>query len=203
MSPATARINPLLTASNLVSDSEHSPDVYETARATIEACQRGDESAQRRLYDGTHQHVYRLMFRMVGPQDASDVTQQAFLQVFRKIGQFAGRAQLETWIYRVAINEALQHIRRSKRARLRTLEQEPMDRSPSNYENVGDKELLEEALNGLDPDLRSAFLLREVEGLSYREIAEALRIPEGTVGSRLNRARGDLRKRLIELGWEQ
>jgi len=174
----------------------------ETLAATVEACQRGDQVAQRRLYEASHQNVYRLMVRMVGLQDAADLTQQVFLQAFRKINQFSGRAEFGTWIYRVAVNEALQHLRRSKRLRLRVLEQEPMDLSPDNQENIADKELLEQALGRLEPDLRCAFLLREVEGLSYNEIAEALQIPEGTVGSRLNRARRELKQHLIELGWE-
>jgi RNA polymerase sigma-70 factor (ECF subfamily) len=64
------------------------------------------------------------------------------------------------------------------------------------------KELLEQALARIEPDLRSIFVLREVEELSYREIAEAIEIPEGTVGSRLNRARRELQQHLAELGWE-
>lgn len=178
------------------------PGMQETDAQAVEACQRGDPIAQRRLYEASHRNVYRLMVSMVGLQDAADLTQQVFLQVFRRIGLFSGRAQIGTWIYRVAINEALQYLRRSKRTRLLTLEQEPMDRSPDSYENVGDKELLELALERLEPELRSAFLLREVEGLSYKEIAEALEVPEGTVGSRLNRARRELKQRLVELGWE-
>jgi len=203
MLTAILRINPLLAASNVVNEAENWSHTQEaTLATTVVACQRGDQVAQRRLYEASHQNVYRLMVRMVGLQDASDLTQQVFLQVFRKIGQYSGRAQFGTWIYRVAINEALQHLRRSKRTRLRRLEQEPMDRSPDSYRNVGDKELLEQALEQLDPELRSAFLLREVEGLSYKEIAEALQIPEGTVGSRLNRVRRELKQHLIELGWE-
>jgi RNA polymerase sigma-70 factor (ECF subfamily) len=142
------------------------------------------------------------MVRMVGSQDAADVTQQVYLQVFRKIGQFTGRSQVGTWIYRVAANEALQHIRKAKRSRLRPLEHEPMDRSTDCHESFGDKQLLEQALALIDPDLRSTFLLREVEGLSYTQIAEALGIPEGTVGSRLNRARRELKQCLADLGWE-
>jgi RNA polymerase sigma-70 factor (ECF subfamily) len=77
-----------------------------------------------------------------------------------------------------------------------------MDRTSDSHESFADKQLLEQALTLIDLDLRSAFLLREVEGLSYTEIAEALEIPEGTVGSRLNRARRELKERLGELGWE-
>ncbi len=173
----------------------------ETDSKAVEACPRGDPVAQRRLYEASHRNVYRLMVRMVGLQDAADLTQQVFLQVFRRIGQFSGQAQIGTWIYRVAVNEALQHFRRSKHSRVRTLTQEPMDRSPDSCVNVDHKELLEHALTRLEPDLRSAFLIREVEGLTYSEIAEALEIPEGTVGSRLNRARRELKQHLIELGW--
>ncbi|QEG35789.1 RNA polymerase sigma factor [Bythopirellula goksoeyrii] len=172
------------------------------ATAVADACQQGDPIAQRRLYDVTHQNVYRLVVRMVGIQDAADVTQQVFLQAFRKISQFSGKSQIGTWMYRVAVNEALQHLRKRKRRQFEPLEQEPMDRSVTSRENMDDKELLERALGQLDPELRSAFLLREVEGLSYREIADALEIPEGTVGSRLNRARQELKLHLAQLGWE-
>ncbi len=172
------------------------------AAEVVEACQKGDPVAQHRLYEASHQNVYRLMVRMVGIQDAADVTQQVFLQAFRKIGQFSGRSQIDTWIYRVAVNEALQHLRKSKRSQMQVLEQEPADRSPNSNENVDDKELLEQALAQLEPGLRSTFLLREVEGLSYGAIADALKIPEGTVGSRMNRARRELKQYLVELGWE-
>jgi len=139
---------------------------------------------------------------MVGLEDAADLTQQVFLQVFERIGQFSGRSKVSTWIYRVAVNEALQHLRRSNRPKIGILEQEPMDRSRSSEDKSDEKELLEQALSRLEPELRSTFLLREVEGLSYTEIAQALGIPQGTVGSRLNRARLELQQHLIDLGWE-
>ena len=202
MFTATLRINSLLAASKEVKEGEKWSETQESISTTVEACRRGDRVAQRRLYEASKENVYRLMVRMVGVQDAADLTQQVFLQVFRRIDQFSGQAQIGTWIYRVAVNEALQHLRRSKRVRLRILEQEPMDDSSDTNENIDDKELLEQALVRLELDLRSAFLLREVEGLSYREIADTLQIPEGTVGSRLNRARRELRRYLIELGWE-
>lgn len=167
----------------------------------IDACRHDDKAAQRRLYDETHQSVYRLAVRMVGLQDAADVTQQTFLQVFRKIGQFSGKSQITTWIYRVTVNEALQHLRKRKRRHTHELKQEPMDRTSHRDANIDQKEMLERALGLLDPELRSAFLLKEVEGLSYAEIADALEIPAGTVGSRLNRARRELKERLTELGW--
>jgi RNA polymerase sigma-70 factor (ECF subfamily) len=201
MKSASSRRNQPPDASNGGGGSQVWTDEHEAAEV-VEACQKGDPVAQRRLYEVSHENVYRLVVRMVGLQDAADVTQQVFLQTFRKIGQFSGLSQFGTWIYRVAVNEALQHLRRSKRSRVQISEQEPIDGSSDSHENVDDKEVLERALGRLEPDLRSTFLLREVEGLSYSEIAEALEIPAGTVGSRLNRARRELKQHLVELGWE-
>ena len=113
---------------------------------------------------------------MVGVQDAADVTQQVFLQAFRLIGQFGGRSRFETWLYRLAVNESLQHLRRNRRWRHRSLDWEPMDEA-QHADDADRKEQLERALAQIDPELRSIFLLREVEGLSYREIAEALQVP--------------------------
>lgn len=141
------------------------------------------------------------MTRMVGLDDAADVTQQVFLRVLQIIGQFTGRSRFKTWLYRVAVNEALQHLRRRGRKSAAPLEHEPPDRSPAHTRQSEESELLECALMRLDPELRSLFLLREVEQLSYREIASVLQINEGTVGSRLNRARELLQQHLVELGW--
>jgi len=79
---------------------------------------------------------------------------------------------------------------------------EPVDPSGDHTERAQQQELMERALARLAPEFRAVFVLREVEGLSYREIAETLQIKEGTVGSRLNQARTQLRKRLVELGWK-
>jgi RNA polymerase sigma-70 factor (ECF subfamily) len=156
----------------------------------------------RRLYEICHHRVYRLMVRMVGLQDAADLTQQVFLQVFRKMDQFAGYSRFETWLYRLATNEALQHLRKGRLRKHESLTPEPMERGPGGDEISQKKELLDLAMERVDLELRSIFLLREVEGLSYRDIADALGIPEGTVGSRLNRARRELQRHLTDLGWE-
>ena len=146
--------------------------------------------------------LYGLVVRMVGDQDAADVLQQVFLQVFVKIGQFAGRARVETWIYRIAINECLQFRRRTARAHCDMPADEPIDPAAPHTTRTAQQELMERALEQLTPELRAVFVLREIEGLAYREIAAALQIEQGTVGSRLNQARAQLRKRLIELGWD-
>jgi RNA polymerase sigma-70 factor, ECF subfamily len=165
----------------------------------VESCRQGDRTASRRLYDACHLSVYRLAVRMVGLQDAADVTQQVFLQAFRSLDQFNGRSHFETWLYRLAVNESLQHLRRNRRWRFHALDWDPAGESTHQGEDAERKEILEQAMARVAPDVRSIFLLREVEGLSYQVIAEALQIPEGTVGSRLNRARRELRQILSDL----
>jgi RNA polymerase sigma-70 factor (ECF subfamily) len=167
----------------------------------VAGCQQGDRQAQRLLYDHCHPRLYGLILRMVGHQDAPDLLQQVFLQMYVKIEQFAGRSGFETWIYRLAINECLQFRRRHARANCAMPADEPADPSASHTQRTEHQELMERALAQLAPELRAVFVLREIEGLSYREIASALQIEPGTVGSRLNQARELLRKGLVELGW--
>jgi len=184
------------------SGSERGANAIELEGQLIAACTDGDREAQRRLYDSFHASIYRLVTRMVGEQDAADVTQQVFLQAFRCLDRFAGRSSLDTWLYRLALNECWQFFRRQRRGKLQLLNREPMDDSPGHECDADHRELLEKALARLEPDLRAVFVLREVETRSYREIAEAMQISEGTVASKLNRARRLLREYLIELGWE-
>ena len=174
----------------------------DAALQIVSECQAGDRIAQRQLYEVFHKQIYRVMFRMVGADMAADLTQQVFLQAFRKIDQYSGRGRFDRWLYRLAVNEAYRHLRRKRRDRHTTLAYEPVDPSAGGDRRTEQKDLMEQALARLDPELRSMFLLREVEELSYRELAEALDIPEGTVGSRLNRARHELRDHLVNLGWE-
>ncbi len=164
----------------------------------VRGCQQGDRRAQHQLYENCHKAIYRLAVRMVGPQEAADVTQQVFLQAFRKMDTF----RLETWLYRLAVNESLQHLRRMRRWQQPRLEGEPADRGPKHDEQTDNRELLDLALARLEPELRSLFLLRELHDLPYRELADATGTAEGTVASRLNRARRLLQEHLIDLGWE-
>ena len=138
------------------------------------------------------------MTRMVGTQDAADLTQQVFLQVYRKIQQFSGKSQFGTWIYRVATNEALQHRRRIQSRPSQPLVVEPVSEEGDIFA-IEQRELLDRALTSIEPGLRAIFLLREVEGLSYAELAQVLEVPAGTVGSRLNRARRELKAELARV----
>ena len=146
--------------------------------------------------------VYAQMVRMVGVQDADDVTQQVFLHLFRKLDKFDGRSKLETWVYSLASNEALQFLRSRSRHATDTLLDDPTSCSSNVQEKFEQAELLNLALSRIDPELRAVLVLKEQQDFSYREIAEAVGIPEGTVGSRLNRARAELREKLLQLGWE-
>ncbi len=176
-------------------------DTTSEITAIVLGCQQNDRESRWQLYERFGQKVYGHMVRMAGPDDAADLTQQVFLQVFQSIRQFAAQARFDTWLYRVATNEALQHLRRRKRRPTTSLPDEPLDERPNRSDNFELRELLDRALARLDDQLRSLFLLREVEALSYHQISEVLGIPEGTVGSRLNRARNELRQHLTASGW--
>lgn len=168
----------------------------------VAACQQGNRDAQRALYEEFHLPVYRLALRMVGRDDAEDLAQQIFLCVFQKIRQFGGRAQFSTWLYRLATNECLQHLRSQSRHSKVPLSPDTAGHSKSRPPDLDSSELLQTAISRLEPDLRAVFVLREIEELNYSQLSEALQIPEGTVASQLSRARKQLRAHLIELGWE-
>ena len=168
----------------------------------VSACIAGDRDAMQQIYKHCGGRVYALMVRIVGRQDADDLTQQVFLQLFRKLDQFGGGSKLETWLYRLATNEALQHLRRKKRHAVQSLVAEPSASDPNRLMELEKVQMLELALSRIDPELRAIISLKEEQGLSYRDIAESIGIPQGTVGSRLNRARQELRAHLEKLGWE-
>lgn len=182
----------------IASDSMKNSDVIKL----VSACQHGSRDAQRELYETFGQQVYQLAFRIVGTNDAEDLTQQIFLQLFQKIRQFNGESQFQTWMFRLATNECLMHLRSGKRNRevLQSMGQPSESMAASVQVDVAD--LLETALARLEPDLRTVFVLREMENLNYQELSDALEISDGTVASRLNRARKLLREYLVDLGWE-
>jgi RNA polymerase sigma-70 factor (ECF subfamily) len=179
----------------------NAPGVPVAMESLVDAALAGDRDAMQRIYELCGDQVYALMVRIVGRQDAEDLTQHVFLQLFRKLDQFRGGSKLETWLYRVATNEALQHLRRKKRQAAQPLVVEPSAHDPDPLIKSETTAMLEVALSRIDPQLRAMLSLKEEHDLSYRDIAVAMGIPEGTVGSRLNRARKELRDRLQSLGW--
>lgn len=167
----------------------------------VARCQQNDPSAQRQLFDVFGRNVYRLAHRMVGPNDADDLTQDVFLQVFRRVGTFRKEAKFSTWLHRLTTNTCLMHLRSVKRKKELDGVCEPSE-TGSGEEALDAQELLDVALSKLEPDLRAIFVLREIEQQNYDELADTLKISPGTVASRLSRARQQLRDNLIELGWE-
>jgi RNA polymerase sigma-70 factor, ECF subfamily len=179
----------------------------------IEGLQLGAEEAYEYLIAHHQQPVYNLVYRLVeDPGDVNDIVQEVFIKVFRYIGSFGGRSSLKTWIYRIAVNEAHNQRRWFGRHRKREvgLENEDgvngrsygdclPDPSRSPYDITLDGEtmnLVEESLAQVKPVFREAVVLRDVEDMSYEEVAQVLQVSLGTVKSRILRGREALRKEL-------
>ena len=171
-----------------------------TEGALVERCRRGDREAQRELYDRTADRIYRLLLRMTGNRDdALDLAQEAYLKGFSQIDRFEGRSTMATWFYRIALNEALQFLRRSKTTRLRTENlNRDEDRAGCDADTTTVQPDVWAALAQVEPTDRASLLLRYQEGLDYRTIGEISGCAEDTVASRLCRARDRLRGILRE-----
>ncbi|MCB0719133.1 MAG: sigma-70 family RNA polymerase sigma factor [Bacteroidetes bacterium] len=161
----------------------------------ITACKSGDPQARRQIYDQTIDRVYNLTLRMLRTQeDAMDVSQDVYVKVFSRIGQFRGESSLSTWIHRIAVNEVLAFLRR-KNTEQRHLDAVGLEQNEPPTQAFSDVERIDinDALAQLNHDDRLILLLRYDQGNDYRAIAELLECAEGTVASRLNRARERLK----------
>ena len=161
--------------------------------------------------------IFNTVSRLVSNQeDALDITQEVFLKAYKAMRGFRGCASVYTWLYRIAVNTALSHRRAP--ARIATSRTFSLSESPDLDERGGGRELespnpgtgelvtrreiqerVQNAILSLDDQLRSVVVLRDIEGLGYAEIAKVLRLPAGTVKSRLHRARLILRDKLLDL----
>ncbi|MCW8141890.1 MAG: sigma-70 family RNA polymerase sigma factor [Planctomycetota bacterium] len=174
--------------------------------ALLARARAGDREAFAALAAAHREAVYRAAWWILRDQDDSlDVTQEALLRAFRFLPGFDGRASFRTWARRIATNVALDRQARRRRDRADALPEEDVVSDPRD-EAVGEalerderRRLVREAIETLPPAQRAAVLLRDVEGLSYEEIAGALEIPRGTVMSRLFYGRATLKKRLAWL----
>lgn len=166
-----------------------------TTNELIERCRGGDRQAQRELYDRTVERVYRLLLRLANNNrdDAFDLTQDTYLRAFTQIDRFDGRSAFETWLYRIAVNEGLQFLRAAKRRGRLARAHEPASVDEAPADRIGVRLDVDQALGRLEDTDRVILLLRYQEGLDYRAIAAATDVAEGTVASRLNRARKRLR----------
>jgi len=180
---------------------------------SLPALRAGDRAEFARLVDAYSPSIYRLALKILGDaQDAEDVLQEAFLKAYRALPGFEGRSSVSTWLYRIAANEAFMLLRRRKPDAASVSVDEPQPAADGEQEPIQivdwcclpEDELLsaearrhlDAAVNRLTPALRAGFLLRDVEGLSVRETAEALNVSEAAVKTRLLRARLNLREQL-------
>ncbi len=184
--------------------------------AVIAELKAGSEEAYSWLIGEFHQPIYGLIYRIVNdPSDAADTTQDVFLKVFRGMKHFHGESSLKTWIYRIALHEAANRRRWWFRHKAQETPIDPVvagecefcgddrlvDPGESPFEKFAHGEVrvaVEQALQLVPEPYRTALILRDLEEMSYEEIAEILAISLGTVKSRITRGRGALRKKLTE-----
>jgi len=178
-------------------------------QSLVARCLSGDETAWEELVRVHTRQVYALCFRFTGSaSEAQDLTQDVFLRVFKTLKSFRStEGSFHTWLARVTRNLLIDHYRRTRQERvtdsieeqLPVLEQEGAGAAVRPDHQVAGKEaseILQTTLQKLSPDLREAVILRDLQELEYREIAEVLSIPEGTVKSRINRGRAELARLL-------
>ncbi len=161
----------------------------------------GDIESFEKLYRDTAGFVYNVAYRMVhSHQDAEEITQEVFLKVYRKLKYFRGRSAVKTWLYRITVNCAINRLNKASRERKkRDIYQADLNSrgaysEPESASGDGEK-TIQPLLKALNPDQRACVVLRNIEGLSYLEIAKALNIGVNTVRTRLLRAR----RKLLEL----
>ncbi len=180
---------------------------------SFEALKAGDREAFARLVDETSGKIYHTALQILGDaQDAEDVLQETYLKAFRSLPEFEGRSSLMTWLYRIVVNEALMLIRRRKPLALSVEEAGPDPEGEAESEGMeivdccclpegellsGEaRRFLDKAIQHLPTNLRVVFVMRDLEGLSIQETAEALGLSEANVKTRLLRARLKLRQEL-------
>ena len=173
-----------------------------TDQALVERVQQGDKKAFNLLVSRYQNRVAGLLTRYVSPNDIPDVVQESFIKAYRSSGAFRGDSAFYTWLYRIAVNTAKNYLtaqgRRPPNEDILAEEAESYDVG-SNLRDVATpenemlsnelKKIVFDTIKGLQEDLRTAITLREIEGLSYEEIAEIMECPVGTVRSRIFRAR--------------
>jgi RNA polymerase sigma-70 factor (ECF subfamily) len=183
----------------------------------VEACRAGRTEAFGILVERYQRRLYPTVLRLVGStEDAEDILQDAFVRAFEKLDQFQGESSFYTWVYRIAVNLALSgHRRRRVRSTLPSRRRgaaarglqaldESADADPAvPLERAERERIVAAALNRLGPEHRAVVVLKDFDGRRYEEISAILKIPVGTVRSRLHRARCELRDRLRILVDEQ
>jgi RNA polymerase sigma-70 factor, ECF subfamily len=191
------------------------------AALLVRRCVAGDVAAWEEIVQRYHRRIYNLCYRFAGSaDDAQDLTQEVFIRMYRTLNSYdVGRGAFTTWITTLTRNLLVDHFRKTKNDRLT----DSLDATASDHEDampLGEripdggpapdsgvqsreaKETVHEALQKLSPELREAVILRDLQDMDYREIATVLKVPEGTVKSRINRGRAEL-ARLLQRTYRQ
>ena len=185
-----------------------------TEQELVQRAKNGDENAFAQLMRDNEKRVYNLTLRMTGnPEDAMDLAQETFLNAWRGLKFFKGDSAFSTWVYRLANNACIDHLRKQSRRRdiNAPLPTDPEDdslpdvpderyRPDHHLEQQESRRALEQGLAQLSQEHRQVLVMRELSGLSYQEIGDVLGLEAGTVKSRIARARLSLRKILLESG---
>ena len=187
----------------------------------VRRCVGGDAAAWEEIVQRHHRRIYNICYRFAGDSDgAQDLTQEVFIKMYRTLNTYdAGKGAFMTWVTTITRNLLVDHFRKSKGDRLtdsmdsvasehedaQPLSEQIADRAPPPDAHVQSREtseMVHQALQKLSPELREAVILRDLQDMDYREIATALKVPEGTVKSRINRGRAEL-ARLLQRTYRQ
>lgn len=181
----------------------------ESEKELIEKAKSGDVEAFEKLIEGCQKKVFNIAFRMIGNyDDASELAQEVFLKAYKSIKNFKGDSLFNTWIYKVTTNVCLDEIRKRKNKKVISLDEDIeydgseikrqiKDETPGPELTAESNELkkaVNESINVLPEDYKTVIILRDIQGFSYEEISNIINCPEGTVKSRINRARQALKK---------
>ena len=185
------------------------PDPGDAVEALIQRCLQGDQLAWEQIVRQYWRKVFNVAYKFVGKHDqAEDLTQDIFLKIFKSLNTFDRRANFQTWLISISRNLCIDHYRSVRKER-ETIDRDvdanelsPLSRDPgpmAALEQQDRVQLLREAMSALPDTLRTAVLMRDIQELSYQEIANTLRLPEGTVKSRINRGRTELARQVRKL----
>ena len=186
-------------------------DEAQITAQVIKRCLAGDSAAWEEIVRSHNRRIYNICYRFTNnPDDAEDLTQEVFIKIYRTLSSYnLDKGAFTTWLTAITRNLLVDHFRKTKQERLtdsmdastspeddsQTLGEQIADQKATPDQVVSTKEtqrVVQEALQRLSPDLREALILRDLQDMDYKEIAVALRVPEGTVKSRINRGRTEL-----------
>jgi RNA polymerase sigma-70 factor (ECF subfamily) len=176
----------------------------------IQRCLHGDQAAWEAIVSQYRRKVFNTAYKFVGRHEqAEDLTQEIFLKLFKSLDTFDRRANFQTWLISVSRNLCIDHYRRIRKER-ETIDHQvdasdlsPVSHEPSPIAGLERRDrvsLLRHAMAKLPETLRTAVLMRDIQEMSYQEIADSLHLPEGTVKSRINRGRTELARHVKRLG---